>query len=95
MEEDLVMSAFVVIGVTVLATAIVGIGLPSSQRLAVVLPLVAGAGAGLSSLALAIAFIPDTSSDTTHAAGFLVSALVGAAVVGLTLRRLLARMRTG
>ena len=88
MEDEFMMSAFVVIGLTVVATAIVGVGLPSDQRLAVLLPLIAGAGAGISAFAIAILVIPDTASDTPYAAGFLVSAVIGATVVGLTLRRL-------
>lgn len=85
------MSAFVVIGLTVVATAIVGVGLPSAQRLAVLLPLIGGAGAGIASFAAAIIAIPETASDTPYAAGFLVSSLIGAGVVGLTLRRLVLR----
>lgn len=95
MEDDLMMSAFVVIGLTVAATAIVGVGLPSAQRLAVLLPLIGGAGAGISSLAIAIIVIPDTAADSTYAAGFLISSLVGATVVGLTLRRLVGRAHEG
>ena len=95
MEDELMTSAFVVIGLTVVATAIVGIGLPSSQRLTVILPLVAGAGAGVASFAIAILVIPDTAEDTPYAAGFLVSSVVGAIVVGLTLRRLVGRARDG
>lgn len=95
MEDDLMMSAFVVIGLTVAATAIVGVGLPSAQRLAVLLPLIGGAGAGISSLAIAIIVIPDTAGDPTYAAGFLISSLVGATVVGFTLRRLIGRAHEG
>ena len=87
------MLSFVVIGLTVLATAVVGTGLPASQRLTVLLPLVAGAGAGLASLAIAFVLIPDEAADTSYATGFLVSSVVGAAVVGLTLRRLVTRVR--
>ncbi len=93
MEDELMTSAFVVIGLTVVATAIVGIGLPSAQRLTVILPLVAGAGAGVASFAIAILVIPDTAEDTPYAAGFLVSSIVGAIVVGLTLRRLVGHAR--
>lgn len=85
------MTAFVVIGVTVVATMVVGIGLPSAQRLAVLLPLIAGAGAGVAAFATAILVIPETASDTPYAAGFLASSVIGAGVVGLTLRRLVAR----
>jgi len=88
MEDELMMTSFVVIGLTVMATAIVGIGLPPSQRLTVILPLVGGAGAGVSSLAIAFVVIPDTARDTPYAVGFLVSSVVGAIVVALTLRRL-------
>jgi len=95
MEDELMMSAFVVIGLAAVATAIVGVGLPPDQRLAVLLPLVAGAGAGVASFAIALIVIPDTASDTPYAAGFLVSSVIGAAVVGLTLRRLVDRVRTG
>ena len=80
---------------TVVATAIVGVGLPSDQRLAVLLPLVADAGAGVSSFAIAILVIPHTASDTPYAVGFLVSSVVGATVVGLTPRRLVGRVRDG
>lgn len=93
MEDELMMSAFVVIGLTVVATAVVGVGLPATQRLAVVLPLIAGAGAGVASLAIAFIVIPDSASPTTFAAGFLISSVLGAAVVGLTLRRLVERVR--
>src|SRR3712207_1260879 len=93
MADELMMLSFVVIGLTVLATAVVGTGFPASQRLTVLLPLVAGSGAGLASLAIAFVVIPDEAADTSYASGFLVSAIVGAAVVGLTLRRLVARGR--
>jgi hypothetical protein len=93
MEDELMMAALVVIGLAALGTSVVGIGLPSSQRLSVLLPLIGGAGAGVSSLAIAIVVIPDTAADATYAAGFLVSSLVGATVVGLTLRRLVGRVR--
>ena len=93
MEDELVMLAFVVIGLAVLAAATVGIGLPSSQRLTVILPLVAGAGAGVTSLALANLVISENAADTAHAAGFLLSSIVGATVVGLTLRLLARRVR--
>jgi len=95
MEDELMMSAFVLIGLAVVAAAIVGVGLPPDQRLAVLLPLIGGAGAGVSSFAMAILVIPDTASDTPYAAGFLVSSVIGATVVGLTLRRLVGRMRDG
>ena len=61
MEDEFMMSAFVVIGLTIVATAIVGVGLPSDHRLAVLLPLIGGAGAGVSSFAIAILVIPDTA----------------------------------
>lgn len=93
MEDELMMVAFVVIGLTVVATAIVGVGLPSEQRLAVILPLIAGAGAGVASLAIAFFVISDTADDEAYAVGFLASAIVGAAVSGLTLRRLVGRVR--
>ena len=95
MEDELMMSAFVLIGLAVVAAAIVGVGLPPDQRLAVLLPLIGGAGAGVSSFAMAILVIPDTASDTPYAAGFLVSSVIGATVVWLTLRRLVGRMRDG
>jgi hypothetical protein len=92
MEDELMMSAFVVIGLTAVATAVVGVGLPAAQRLTVLLPLVAGAGAGVASFAAALIVIPETASDTPYAAGFLVSSVVGAIVVALTLRRLMRRV---
>lgn len=92
MEDELMMSAFVVVGLTAVATAIVGVGLPPDQRLAVLLPLIGGAGAGVSSFAILV--IPDTASDTPYAAGFLISSVVGATVVGLTLRRLVRGVRS-
>jgi hypothetical protein len=93
MADELMMLSFVVIGLTVLATAVVGTGLPATQRLTVLLPLVAGAGAGLASLAVAYVVIPEQAADTSYATGFLVSSVVGATVVGLTLRRLVNRVR--
>lgn len=86
------MTSFVVIGLTVVVTAVVGVGLPSAQRLAVLLPLIGGAGAGIASFATAIIVIPETASDTPYAAGLLVSSVIGAVVVGMTLRRLTRRV---
>jgi hypothetical protein len=93
MEDELMMSALVVIGLTVVATAAVGVGLPSAHRLAVILPLIGGAGAGIASFAIAIIVVPDNAAGTTYAAGFLVSSVVGATAVGLTLHRLVRHVR--
>jgi hypothetical protein len=88
MEEALSMLSLIVIGVSTLATAVVALQLPASQRLTVVLALVAGAGAGLASLGIVMVVLPDTADDTTFAWGFLASSIVGAVAVGLMLARM-------
>jgi hypothetical protein len=88
MEETLSMLSLIVIGVSTLATAVVALQLPASQRLTVVLALVAGAGAGLASLGIVMVALPDTAEDTTFAWGFLASSVVGAIAVGLMLARM-------
>ena len=91
MEELVWMSAFVVIGATAVWTAASGIDLPAGERLTALLPLVAGAGAGLAGLAVAMIAIPDDASDVTYAAGFLAASIVGSGVTAIVLRRLLSR----
>jgi hypothetical protein len=91
MSELLGMAGLVVIGATAVWTASTGIDLPAGERLTVLLPLVAGAGAGLSALGVAMVAIPDDASDTAYAASFLGASIVGSIVVAVILRRLLAR----
>ena len=93
MEEILSMSALVVIGVSGLVTAVVGLQLPTPQRLSALLALVAGAGAGLAALAVSMIAIPDTADDTAFAWGFLGSSILGALVVGLMLVRIVGSER--
>ena len=91
MSELLMMSALIVIGATAVWTAGAGVNLPGGERLTVLLPLVAGAGAGLAALAIAMVVIPDDATDTAYAGGFLAASIVGSVVVAILLRRLLAR----
>jgi hypothetical protein len=91
--EILWMAALVVIGATAVWTAVAGIDLPAGERLTVLLPLVAGAGAGLAALAIVMVATPDDASDAAYAGGFLGASVVGSVVVALVLRRLLARSR--
>ena len=93
MEETLSMLALVVIGVSGLVTAVVGLRLPAPQRLSALLALVAGAGAGLASLAISMIAIPDTADDTAFAWGFLGSSILGALVVGVMLVRIVGSER--
>ena len=83
--------AVVLIGAAGVATGVVGVMLPSGQRLEVLLALVAGAGSGL--VVLAAELLSGTSSAQASERFFFYATCVGAVIVGAVLLALWLRSR--
>lgn len=77
--------AFVLIGLGALAAGATGLALPPDQRLAAGLPLLAGAGAGVTILGIGWALLPPAAPPGTVARLFLLASIIGLATVAVGL----------
>ena len=77
--------SFVLIGLAIAAAGAVGVLLPSGQRWAVLLPLIAGMGVGIIGLALGAPGPHDSDNERAYEQVFLWSSIAGFATVAVGL----------